>query len=77
MIVQWGNWKIRVEEIESPDGMVYVAVCENCVKGLINPLNPIPANETGYFYCSHDCAKEDVIAVAKRLKEENPEWSGF
>jgi len=78
MIIHWGCWKLRAEPRFLADKITYhVIVCQNCGSVLKNPLKPIFANETGFAYCSEDCAKQDVIDEAKRRKEEDPEWSGF
>lgn len=78
MIIQWGIFKLRAEPRFLADNItVQVVVCEHCGAILKNPHKPIFAIETGFAYCSHDCATEDVKEVAKRMKEENPEWSGF
>lgn len=78
MIVRWGLWKLCVDKRIIEEGIEdLVVVCAGCGKILKNPLKPIFANETQLAYCSDDCARDDVIEVARVMKETDPEWSGF
>lgn len=55
-----GNFKVMTELRNGKR----VAICPNCGDEIEGPFHPDFAAETGYPYCSQDCAKEHVNANA-------------
>lgn len=58
-ILRLGLWKLRVINEDSH----LIAVCPQCNKKLDESKierNPIKACETGYYYCSDECAEIHV-----------------